>query len=224
MGINFEELAVDNVVTLYAVFELHKYKATFYNYDGTELGTTETPYSRTNPVNVIKILPSKPADDLDLTGVWGFAGWAMRTAPSRVLDMANVHPIMDYEFIAVYEEKSVYSNVLDSNYLSFAQRNGGYYISVASGVQLSGKITLPTTYNDIDIIGISAGGFAGQNKITHIFYSEDTNNRVATIEENAFRECLKLVYYEMSTVAESVTLGSNSFYYTNIIQNLSAEE
>lgn len=224
MGINFEELAVDNVVTLYAVFELHKYKATFYNYDGTELGTTETPYSRTNPVNVIKILPSKPADDLDLTGVWGFAGWAMRTAPSRVLDMANVHPIMDYEFIAVYEEKSVYSNVLDSNYLSFVQRNGGYYISVASGVQLSGKITLPTTYNDIDIIGISAGGFAGQNKITHIFYSEDTNNRVATIEENAFRECLKLVYYEMSTVAESVTLGSNSFYYTNIIQNLSAEE
>ena len=39
-SIQFENYEVDNVVTLYAAFELHKYNATFYNYDDSIIGTT----------------------------------------------------------------------------------------------------------------------------------------------------------------------------------------
>lgn len=222
--VNFEELAVDNVVTLYAVFELHKYKASFYNYDGSLLGTTETPYSRINPVNIVNILPSKPADGLDLTSVWGFAGWALKTAPSRILDMNAVHPIMDYEFIAVYETKSVYNNVIDSAYLSFIDYTDGYYVGAANDVQLSGKITLPSTYNGKDITGISLNGFARQTNITHIFFANGSNNKVSVISENAFNECTNLIYYEMGNGAEKVYLNNNCFRYTQILPNLSLDE
>ena len=222
--IDFTQYAVDNVVTLYAVFELHKYNAYFYNYDNTLIGTTETSYSRTDAVNVIKTLPSKPADGLDIKSVWGFAGWALKTAPGRVLDMSTVHPIMDYEFIAVYEEKSVYSNVIDNAYLSFVDYGDGYYVSAASGVKLSGKVTLPSTYNNKNIIGIGTNGFNSQSGLTHIFFANGNSNLVATVGEGAFNECENLVYYEMSTVATDITLKNNSFRYTQVIQSLTLDE
>ena len=229
-SVDFASLAVDNVVTLYAVFELHKYNAYFYNYDNTLIGQTETSYSRTGAVNVIKTLPSKPADDLDLTSVWGFAGWALKNAPGRILDMSTVHPIMDYEFIAVYETKSVYNNPLDEAYLTFQDQGTGYYVSAATGVELSGKITIPATYNGKDVIGIKNSGFRGQTGITHIFFTTGTSNKVSYIGENAFnavegsQDSTNLVYFEMSTAVDEVFIKANAFRYSQILPNLSSDD
>lgn len=216
---DFSTIAVDNVVTLYAAFELHKYNATFYNYDGTVLGTTQTPYDRNKPINTLSIIPAKTADDLDLYEVYGFEGWAMKSAPNRVLDMSTVHPIMDYEFIAVFKEKSVYDNVLDPQYLSVIAGS----LSVKSGVQLSGKITLPTTINGIDITTIAQGGFSEQSEITHIFWSNNVNNKVSTIKENAFSNCTKLVFYEMSQVV-NVRVEASAFQYTQVIAGFNNDD
>lgn len=219
-SIQFENYEVDNVVTLYAAFELHKYNATFYNYDDSIIGTTQTEYSRINSVNVVNILPSKPADDLPLTQVYGFVGWALKNNPTRVLDMSTIHPIMDYEFVAVYEEKSVYDNVLSSSYLTTVNSGSGCEISVASGVKLSGKITLPANINGKDVIAIRNNGFLNQSDITHIFWSNGTENKVAKIGEAAFNQCIKLVYYEMSNSVTSINIGNASFRYTRILENL----
>lgn len=223
-GINFSELAVDGVVTLYAVFELHKYKATFYNYDGSVIGTTETPYSRVNAVNVVKTLPSRPATDLAFDSVYGFAGWALKTAPNRILDMSTVHPIMDYEFIAVYEEKSVYENVLDTSYLNVINlTTTTCRVSVASGVTLSGKITLPSVINGRNVTEIGTAGFEKQTEITHIFWDNASENTISKFGERAFNNCTSLVYYEMSTTTDCV-ISNQAFRYTNILDNISLAE
>lgn len=217
-GIDFSQYEVDGVVVLYAAFELHKYNATFYNYDGTVLGTTQTPYSRVDKVNIINVIPSKPADELELTQTYGFAGWALKTAPNRLLDMSNVHPIMDYEFIAVYEEKSVYDNVLSTNYLTVVNlSNGGCQISLASGMKISGKITLPAVVNGRDVV--SLGKFNEQSDLTHIFWSTGAENKVATITEDAFDNCRKLCYYEMGS-ASQVVIERAGFRYTRVLENM----
>ena len=223
-NINFEEYEVDNVVTLYAAFELHKYNATFYNYDQSVLGTTQTEYSRINPINVINMLPSKPATDLDLTQVYGFVGWAMKSAPSRVLDMSTIHPIMDYEFIAVYEEKSVYDNVIDNSYLQFIRSGDNYEVQAANGVTLSGKITLPSTYNGQDIVAIRQGGFANQKRLTHVFFDVGTSNKITTVDADAFKGCSSLVYYETSHIVEGIVFNNGSFNTTDILNGMNEEQ
>lgn len=212
---NFADIAVDNVVTLYAAFELHKYNATFYNYDGSVLGTTQTVYSRTSPINVLSLIPSKPADDLDLYEVYGFDGWAMKSAPTRILDMSTIHPIMDYEFIAVFTEKSVYDNALSSNYVSI-NNNGAIYVK--PGIQLSGKITLPSVVNGITVTSINNGGFQNQTLITHIFWNDGVANSVTTIGDYSFSGCSKLMFYEMREAGQ-VTVGTQAFANTAITDN-----
>ena len=157
---------------------------------------------------------------MPLTQVYGFVGWALKNNPTRVLDISTIHPIMDYEFVAVYEEKSVYDNVLSSSYLTVVNSGSGCEISVASGVKLSGKITLPANINGKDVIAIRNNGFLNQSDITHIFWSNGTENKVAKIGEAAFNQCIKLVYYEMSNSVTSINIGNASFRYTRILENL----
>ena len=226
-----------DVVTLYAIFIPHPYKATFYDYTQEnilEVVTTDYTRDENTFINVTNILPSKPIDEsLKLTEVYGFLGWALKNSPNKIVDLKTIKPIMDYEFIPLFEKKSVYDNVLDSKYLTFTDydsEGSGYLVEVASGVTLSGKITLPATYapsgkEKKPVKGIATAGFQNQNGITHIFFENSTLNSIQFIGQKAFYGCKNLVYFENTTL-ETINqyINQQAFSQTLLIENMSVSD
>ena len=78
---------------------------------------------------------------------------------------------------AIYEDKSVYDNVIDLKYLDYDLNVDGesYYIGINPAYVLSGKITLPTRINNKPVtqLGSNAANFSGEKgvNITHIFWA-----------------------------------------------------
>lgn len=203
----------DQTFVFYAIFKLHKYSRVFLNADGTEFHTMTETYSPGYGVsqcvdaNGKEMIPSMELEDangVNLYYKYKFTGWAQTKSPSKVEDFSELSIGDDYEFIAVYEKVSVYSDILDTKYLTYTVISGypGYAISLNPDYFLTGKITLPTTINNQPITQLL--NFKGElHQITHIFWADppadnnsQTSRQLKRILANCFDYSASLVYYE----------------------------
>ena len=151
--LSFEDLNT-NVITLYARFEDHAYKMRFYNKDGSLIETVDYIYSNIKGISSPSIIPAYTDNNLELTEVYKWLGWARGTDPNSTdtVNISTLHPTNDLNFIAVYEKTSVYNNILDSQYLLTTEVDGGLAIGLNPSYYLTGKITLPSKINNINVV------------------------------------------------------------------------
>ena len=214
-------------ITLYAIYEPHKY-VTAYHFNNGKNGEpehieyVETPSNEAH-IRTPLVIPSKEYDYGDLENVPGlnvlglyrtykFLGWAPMDNPNNPVGTElNYSPTQNREFIAVYEDISVYNNVADEKYFTVTgdgelRINPDYY-----GV-LSGKVTIPATINGTKYIRLGSFGGASNSAITHIFFAKSDNGSTPVlISTSAFGYLSGLVYFEMPQSVS--TISSGAFQY-----------
>ena len=170
--------------TFYAIYIKHKYKMSFYNDDDTLIDEIEVTYNE--KLYPPTIVPHKDESALPLESTYKHIGYSTSKG-GRKVDLGSMRSIKDYKFYAVYEIANVYDAPFDEKFFDFTfgtyHEQSGYYISVKPEYSLSGKVTLPTRYNNQPIIGILGAasqsdtsfinGFRNNNDITHIFWYKD---------------------------------------------------
>nr|DAT09956.1 MAG TPA: hypothetical protein [Caudoviricetes sp.] len=170
--------------TFYAIYIKHKYKMSFYNDNDTLIDEIEITYNE--KLYPPTIIPHKDESALLLESTYKHIGYSTSKG-GRKVDLGSMRSIKDYKFYAVYEIANVYDAPFDEKFFDFTfgtyHEQSGYYISIKSGYSLSGKVTLPTRYNNQPVIGILGAaspadssfvnGFRNNNDITHIFWYKD---------------------------------------------------
>ena len=146
-----------------------------------------------------------------------FKGYAVNNGKNQVIDLSVIDITSDREFIAVYEESHVYLNPLDENYFII---NSSGIITVASNVELKGKITIPKQVGGVKVTGLGTGCFQNNYNghkttgITHVFfeplavnedgseYTENTN--IVSFGQNAMGGISNLQLMEIPSSVNSV--------------------
>ena len=187
----------------------------FYNKDGSLIETVDYIYSNVNGISSPSIIPAYTDNNLGLTEVYKWLGWARGTDPNAVdvVNISTLHPTNDLKFIAVYEKTSVYNNILDSQYLLTTEVDGGLAIGLNPDYYLTGKITLPSKIDNINVVQLgSASGLnfnnsgSKKNAITHIFFEE--NNNITTIYNQCFMSDIDLIYFKPLTNCTQIKSGA----------------
>ena len=169
------------------------------------------------------ILPSMDESELPDDRRYRFVGWVqekkyiLQTNANKFKGIINVDGVFstaDLTFFASFIEESVFDSVIDNKYLKFSSTTytdvagdssknlTGYMVSVATyrdeeGIErnykLSGKITLPSVYNNAPVVKIAASGFSDQTELTHVFFDSKAGEpRLKMIDEYAFNGCSNL--------------------------------
>ena len=211
-----------NTMTLYAIFAPHAYPAVFDFNNGTTPQTITTTWEAGKlGLNTPKEVPSKPyqyEDDAVVDGglalyrTYAFKGWAFAGDEDETIqNLAILPPDHNYNFIAIYEDKSVYDNIVDYDTYLTAELNStqdGCIISLNTEYELSGKVTLPTVIDGLPVTGIRY--FSGnRHKITHIFWAQE-NRHVTTIMSRCFENSTTLLYVEPLDSYEEMQLSAFS--------------
>ena len=226
----------NNSYVFYAVFSITSYRIIFKD-PISEREYTDASYRANYGVHLHDPGYLATTDESGLTGTqrYKFLGWVdnkdnsfPRTANlARTVDLSKlISQNSDKTFYACFIAEDATENATDESYFTFTSgffhENGGqynvedgYYISIAAGKKLSGKITLPTEHDGKPVIGISNGGFQATSTqdgpgtgITHIFWQGDTS-RVRLIDANAFWYCKNLMYFQMPTQLRQI--GAQAF-------------
>ena len=156
-------------------------------------------------------------------------------ASAKVINLETMMSVQNYKFYATFMKSSVYEDPLGEQYFSFEESaaialSKGYYISPKAGVSLSGKITLPTTYNGQPIVGIR--GFNRQTNVTHVYWSGEPKVEIIgascfanlsklevvqlpktlkIIDEKAFQNCSNLKPVDLSNLTSLTQIGQYAF-------------
>ena len=228
---DFEALPFDGDHTsykFYAVYEVTAYKIKFYNADGTTLlHEEEVNYGvfLKNPT----ILPSTDESSLNATQRYKFCGWVtdpvnsyQKTATTAAKVVVDLTKIMsqtdDRSFYACYYIEDCTMVPTPDEYFTFTPYsyidavdtkynvNSGFMIAPATGYQLSGKITLPSTHNGAPVVRVA--GFADQTSLTHVYWYGDPA-QCRRIENDAFKGCGKLQYFQFPENTRYI--GSSAF-------------
>lgn len=220
----------------YAVFELHKYKIYYYNIVGNnekqEIYVDEVPANEY--LKMPPILPSTDESMLADEVRYKFLGFVTdpeycypATESEGLRNLVVLENIlsenMDREFYACYIQESVYASVTSVNYFNFTTLNyvdtidsqysiSGYTLSPKPDVILSGKLTLPKTYNNMPIVGIA--GFSGLG-VTHIYFEDSENVRV--VSSRCFAECKDLKIFDYPLKLREI--GSSAFEQCTSLKN-----
>lgn len=211
----------NSVITLFAIFTPHTYQMSFDFDDGNTPTIVGTTWSTELGINEPSVIPFKPYEysdlqetpngDLGLYRTYKFVGWAFTNDPTTVVDLTRIKADRNRFFIAVYEDVNVYENVLDNKYFIFTSYNQGqgYTIKVNPEYSLTGKITIPATYNDKPILKVEDQGFGNTSrddqvqKFTHIFF-EKKNQAITIIGQRAFEWDMSLKYIELPETVEEI--------------------
>ena len=203
--------------TIYALYEKHPYNCVFYNIDknnpvnsvtvlaGENLGDHIDPVAYVHP----------DEDSLSLEESYRFLGFTQNDnkvivknkEEASLVDFSKLLSVTDYRFYAVYMKVNVHDSALDSSNFTFIETSyrdeydssyniSGYQLTFRADKPLSGKITLPTSYNGKPIISLaipaalSSNGNIGElNKnVTHIFWNDPNgdNPNLRVIETRTF--------------------------------------
>ena len=226
--------------TFYAVYGVHKYIMTFLNGDN-ETVAGELRIEADAFVPIPQFIPVKDESSLSFDQTYRFTGkWSLENG--RVLTENSIKSNRNYTFYSEFEQQSVYDEPTDINYFTFITDEyrerindstipsnlipqnefdsnkslTGVRINIKDGVELSGKITLPSyvvangnnTYslptsstpeaNKIPVISIGntfaaarqsgwSNTTVGGKNITHIFwYKGDGDPQLRFISQYAF--------------------------------------
>ena len=182
------------ILTLYAVFEIHKWVITFKDDTGLISYPDATMLVPAGTIiGMPAYVPTKQDDSLAIDETYIFEGWTQSPGSTTILNMDQQRANKDQTFYAYYGDSpvSVYENIVDDKYLIFTAVSGGYSIQTNPAFSLSGKITLPIRHNGQPIVEIANKGFAKDNtktnNITHIFWeSRGVGAQMTTIGIQAF--------------------------------------
>ena len=229
----------NDIYIFYTVFTITQFAANFRNPNGDILYTTNVNYG--SYLTAPPILPSTDESQLELEERYKFIGWLLEPENPSVdcfpktaalaTGLVNVSKIksqtMDKNFYACYVKEDVHANATDVAYfavtrISVSDYNAeGWDIKPATGMQLSGKITIPAsiTSNGQTFPVVSMSGFSSQTNLTHIFFEDGSlMNRVAA---NTF-ESSNLQYFEVPLGLKY--LGENAFYKARSLQYFNVPE
>lgn len=241
--------------TYYAIFNIHSYINTFYNYDGqTIVEVKEIPYGE--PITTPVEMPYRPweSDTIeDLYKAYDFLGYSTSKNGSKV----NVEALIsegDRDFYAIFTTRADIRTVVHEDWFDYEKRTitldsswmdnsqnpwisnpsdrvpqpainsaTGYFVKPKTSKILQGKITLPSTYKNEKVIGISSN-FMNNNtqKITHIF-CEKENSSIYYISENAFDGSTHLEYFDFTPNTVRQIHGGAFRNCTNMSPELIAE-
>jgi hypothetical protein len=171
--------------TYCAVFDVHKYKLSFWNADGSLIGgkPVEVPYGQkaTGPNDI----PYKEYTDDSLEGLYkayNFKGYSISSS-GEVVNLNEITVISDRNFYAIFEEvddirKVVHLDWFEAQTETYTYDEKGFIPTSsfkASGVmlqpkgtnegnpiKLKGKITIPRKFNNKDVIALI--DFSASNK------------------------------------------------------------
>lgn len=195
----------------YAVFTIHKYEMTYYDGDGSVLSTVYVPAGEFIVNYPCTKMPYKDDSNLSLDKVYKFVGWGTMADSTSVLDWTETgvgRASNNRRFYPVFEEDSVYNNVLPEYFLKqIAMYNGGPLIGLADGYSVRGKITLPAKFNGQQITGIGMNGFANNTNLRMVFWQKGATP--TNIQDNAFYYS-GLRYFEFLDTIELI--GGSAFF------------
>lgn len=160
-------------------------------------------------------------------------GWVLNkdnsypiTINSARVNLLNLSAIMsqnnDRTYYACFLAEDCRTNPTEDKYFKFLRVEGGYNCSpaVSNAISLSGKITIPATYNSLPIVSLSGFGYNSNSgaiaqPITHIYwYGNPINFR--TISSNCFTDCTSLRIFDMPNSIENI--GAYAFQRCNKLQ------
>ena len=197
--------STEKIIKFYAIFVPTTFIASFYNVapDGTpsEKPLLEMPVEAGTHLSTPDLLPVTDESNLADTERYKLLGWVSDPKYSypaskgeglnNIVALENIiSENVDRVFYACYIKESVYDSETDHRYFNFT--SGGYrdsdnyfdanytinegYICVPKAeAQLSGKITVPGTYNNKPVIEF--GGLNGNANITHIYFKNPEKMR-----------------------------------------------
>lgn len=232
----FETLTFSSTNTaykFYAIYKVTTYDITFYNADETVLFEDKKDYGEY--LESPALLPSVDESKLTETQRYRFAGWvtdiencyqkSASTAANVVVNLSKIiSQNMDRKFYACYYIEDVYTVSTPDEYFDFIDYTwndpidashssaAGYLIAPASGYELAGKITLPSTHNNKPVVGIR--GFNNQDKITHIYWKG--SSQCKRIDNNAFTNCYGLKYFQFPDTVRYI--GMYAFQSCSMLQ------
>ena len=171
--------------TFYAIFSIHEYAITFHDPGHTDPYIKYIAYGQviTGP-DKSKFIPYKSDAELADTLTYKFAGWSLVDGGSMV-DLSTYRSTKNRDFYAVFDEASVYDNVMDESLLHFDRTTyTGYYGKTLDGYSIKidddvnkdsivGKITIPSYHEGLPVVDIAASGFAELHYVTHVFFEKD---------------------------------------------------
>ena len=195
----------------YAVYGVHKYKMTYYNGNGEILETVLVPAGAPIVDNLPKKMATKEIDDSleNLYNVYKHIGWAFTEGAETPVEWTQSNlgnSQRDRRFYPVFALDSVYNNVINSNFLvELATYNGGALIGLAGGYEVTGKITLPKTFNGKPVTGIGIAGFANTPDLKMVFWEEGA--APAMLSMNAFHTS-GLKYFEFVDTITRISQGA----------------
>lgn len=218
--------------TFYAVFSRHPFNITYLA--GNDAATALPVYTTTTLYGDFltepKVIPSLDESTLGDTERYRFLGWTQdrnnlivsSVSSAKLINVNNIQAIDDYTFYGVFMKESVYDSVTGEgkleNYFTFLEDtsytdrldssyniSGGYTLAVKAGISLSGKVTLPVTYNNQPITSIYGQGFEGQKNITHIFFDNKETNEIRSFGNRAFYGCTSLKKIELPAMLRVIS-------------------
>ena len=213
----------NNVFTLYAIFTIHEFNIVFKNQDDSVITTLSIPYN--TYLYEPDIIPHLDESALPLTSCYSFVGYSKNkdSNPKDVIDITKLKSNGDMTFYAIFEEGSVYDNVHPEYFIfspaayseEYDEIYGGdtaYDIydpdgatvaySVIINKILTGKVTIPATYNGKPVIEVLPNAGVDYTNITHIFFEKGT--QVRRIGSNAFNGCNNLKYFEFTDTLREI--------------------
>ena len=203
-------LGAEKDYTFYAIFTLHSYHIEYYV--GTKkILEEDIPYG--TMLRDPGLVPSYTDNDLADDEKYRFLGYTQNEnqlivnseAAAKTLNLETMMSVQDYKFYATFMKESVYESPLDESYFDFTNNTSsnyskGYYLSPKSGVSFSGKITLPTTYKDMPVIGVR--NFNTQKDVTHIYFAGQP--KVEMFGANCFKDLDKLQVVQLPTTLKVI--------------------
>lgn len=233
-SLEFDDMTT--LYTFYAIYRITKFNYVFKNPDDSVV-YEEAVAAGTKIVNpMLTKVFSYSDNSLGLEECYKALGFVADKANSIVASendfkkhQINVENIIsqnwDREFYVCYMKVDVHENVLSTDLFDFFAETitygtdswSGWRIAPKTGVVLSGKVTLPSTYNGTPVVSI--GGFYGNTKLTHVFWQEgcrlrQTNGALQT--SSCFSNCTSLEYFEMPDTL--VRISDYSFSSTALKQ------
>lgn len=175
----------------YAIFTIHSYNLT-YHANGEEFDVVTLPYGSVaaEPESV----PYKAADGLGLLEAYDFKGWSLSENSSKLTDVSSFTVSSNMDFYAVFEKISNIREIVHEDWFKYTQIVGTNNYSIDPKIELSGKVTLPKSYQGHPITKV--GNFRSQSNLTHVFVEEGSS--IKTIGNYAFQDNKSLVYFDFS--------------------------
>lgn len=194
----FTYTSENNSFVLYAQFQIHNQKVSYYA-DGELVGGAPVLIPYNTAIQYPSALAYKNDANLELTKTYKFIGYSTEETDTWHKDYNNNiilnHPApniitRDMSLYAQFEEVSVYDNILPESY--FANTQNGI---ILTRTDLKGKITIPATYAGQTFSKFNDNTSYQNKEVTHVFFAD--NNQIITLGQRAFQSWTKLQYVQM---------------------------